>query len=681
MKSIVIMTYYHLIHSIAWSLHIGEKFDIYISTEYLGVKDNVIDRIANTNFFNNVYKLEQKSFIYDFRNDLKDAYSKGEKTLDRIGNRIFEKYLIPYYENAFRNADFNDDLFLYNDHNLYYYYISKNFKSIIGMEDGYKQLENKFLQDDPKEGYFAWLKLFTGKYFPEMHWKNPNIKSFISSCPVENINDEVKQKIQVIDFFDLVKENENIFWEIVNRIFEFNVTTIIDQTSIYFTQALNRSKYCDAIDMFLLDRKVINNELKKGYDLVIKPHPANQFNFKLFENSQVMSISKEIPSEIIDFGKTNIKHAVSFMSTAIDSLKGIKEKETICRKNAKTYTAIKKEILKNISGEKINIDVYLKYDKLNLNNYVNAFTFFRKNNRINFNVNVLMEGTLYNKGLDYFSSFQYKKRLKELKKKKWYFIKRGYYYIYRKMIKKISLDNIKIKCMRSLNDEDIIKELKCSNFESDFFIILDSDNVGVQFVNEIDKTLLRGIKLAVLFNEFTIKGSKKIYLGRNSFQQFIGNEYSNILWHKKVLDLGKEELYDLMTKDENIGFASNIYLLKNYKKIVKCKSYYESQLKRIVNSGNSRDTKKYVAILNEYLKCQKITYGKVNLDELEILLSALKINDSEKKQIYQELFKLTLGNNENGYKEYFYIHQDLIYNLYVILRQCKKCIDKINFVN
>ncbi len=678
MKCAVIMTHYHLLHCIALSMHIKEKFDLYISVEYSEMTDDFIKKIESTNFFNSIYKIEQKSFIFKFKEELKKAYTNycNGTSIDKIGDSIFEKYLVDYYKNIFKNADYNDYIFLYNDHNLYYYYISKHFNAIIGVEDGYKQLERKMLQDEPKDGYFQWLEPFIGKYFPQMHWKNNNVKKIISSCNISKKLCEIKERVYIVDFFDMVKENEHTFRDVTNEIYEFDQKCIKEFNSIYLTQPLNRSKYCDAIDMFLLDRKIIMEYSPNK--LVIKPHPANRFDFKIFENHNIKCINKNIPIELIDFNSTNIKECVSFISSGLESIRGIDKVVRICDNRATRYEEIKKEIDNFISDEKIYINVYLKCSNLSIENYLNAYSFNFENERLIITTYVLVEKEIYSDALNFFSIKNYKcmmKKYKSMNRKK--YVERGYRN--HKSIKKLfKMNSIKCRHVTSLCDSSITEEDFIKDNKSDFFIILDIKNNGFQFVNEIEGVLSKEIKFAYFFNEISYVGNKKMYLGVNSAYQILNLDYSGILWHKSMLGMEARDLYRMVLNSKvNVKIANNINIYKSFTNY-----NIDGELLPIQGFDNSLENKNqknnydYVSMLEWWTKIIKVNNGKPSLYELSDNLKKLVLKDDVREKIYIEFLDRLMNYLDGEQRRYFYRQQSFFYRIYLILKKVKVCIHK-----
>ena len=60
MKSLVVLTYYHLMHAIAMALTFDEKPNLYFSMHYLDPDGSLLERIRETEIFNKVVAITKK---------------------------------------------------------------------------------------------------------------------------------------------------------------------------------------------------------------------------------------------------------------------------------------------------------------------------------------------------------------------------------------------------------------------------------------------------------------------------------------------------------------------------------------------------------------------------------------------------------------------------------------------
>ena len=163
MKTFVVMTYYQLMHSVAMALTLDEKPALYFSVNYLNVNDSFLERIRQTEIFDHVVGITARGDLAEFIAELNKTKDFTPEEVDEVGDSIFEKHLEPYYGELFKDADFDDTVYIYNDFQWYSYYVNKHFDDIVGVEDGYGSLEQQ-LKIHKYKGDQELVVKFLGKY-------------------------------------------------------------------------------------------------------------------------------------------------------------------------------------------------------------------------------------------------------------------------------------------------------------------------------------------------------------------------------------------------------------------------------------------------------------------------------------------------------------------------------------
>jgi hypothetical protein len=301
MKSFLVQTYYQLMHSIATALTLDEKPILYVTLAYLDLDEDFLELIRETGVFSLVKGINKRTDDRRFRIELRKTRGADESVIDELGNSLFETYLEPHYAEMFRDADKDDDIYVYNDFQLNYYYIQKHFKSIIGLEDGYKVLP-QYIGAHKFRGDMVLLEPFIEKgYYPGPLYTSPNVTKIICNSAYEDVklDDYYREKMVVWDYMDIIELNKEKFKEAVLHIFRLDKIDIKENSVLILGQCLDRVKYCDSVTNYMLMRKMIRSELEKGYNVYFKPHPAEVNDARIYLDEGVTLLSQAFPVEIL----------------------------------------------------------------------------------------------------------------------------------------------------------------------------------------------------------------------------------------------------------------------------------------------------------------------------------------------------------------------------------------------
>lgn len=533
MKSFVVMTYYQLMHATAMTLELGEKTNIYFIWNYLKVSDEFLDRVRDTGIFNLVVKLDQEENMGPYHAAMDNTIGLSDDEIDKIGNSIFEKYLEPYYAEKFADADFEDDIYVYNDFQRPYYFITKHFNNIIGIEDGYGSLSQQMKVHHFK-GAYALVTPFLKKYYPEPLYRHRKVSRIISSCYFDDLPDYYYDKLQILDFKDIMERNKESFIQIMMKIFQLGDVEIEDEGILILTTPLSRVRYCDSIDNFLFYKKLIEKEKQNGKQIYIKPHPADSFvDYKLFEDEQVVVLPKQFPIELLEYKGIRFEKSISFGSTAIV--------DNLCSESITMYTGdntpsdITSYIKEYVGKERLKLNVYVKLTGMSPDRYMNAFGFLRDKSSLETNVKFIVDRQKQEKYLNYFDPSNLNIRCRE-------FIKMQHengQVAYSSEAKELRIDNLK-HCSYSfvatdcMDDYEIYRSI-ISEDKFDFFLLVDDRSTGFKSLDAIYKYTRERINFCTTFFNYTHAGqdnlSKRIMLGSGQVGDALSNHIRNRLWH------------------------------------------------------------------------------------------------------------------------------------------------------
>jgi hypothetical protein len=537
------MTYYQLMHSVALALTFEEKPILYFSCDYLNAEESLLDRIRHTGVFCDVVGMLEATYAEPFYNDLREAFESTKGDIDSVGSSIFEKYLDPYYKVVFRDADKDDEIYIYNDFQRHYYYITKHFNKIIGVEDGYRSIAQQ-LQVHRFKGRYKLLEPYIDKYYPAPLYKDKKVKKIISSIPLPEIDPYYTNLIEVLDFNDLVEINNDKYKAALTYIFDLADMDIKENSTIYLGQPMSRGLYCSAGENYMLHRKTLQKALEDGRHIYIKPHPADVLDYTLFSSEQITVMPKDFPLEVLGYLGARFDKAISFGSTS--------NVESFVDSNVRIYNddnldigQIRKFIRDYTSDEKIIVNLYLKAKSINPRSYLNLYGYVSKHRFIKLNITVLVDEKLGPEGLDYYNPKYLKKRIKEHGGLKGATKNIGLYSFEKRRLSRLlhrEACDVSIEVLPSSETSDYAiynKYIRDGRF--DYFMISNLENPGFYFVRDLYTVLTKNAVKGVFYNNYTMIDGippKRLYLGIESGHSLLMHRISNILFHTSTrLDL------------------------------------------------------------------------------------------------------------------------------------------------
>jgi hypothetical protein len=374
MKSFVIMTYYHLEHAIATALTLDEKPNLYASGDTVDFSEKMLERIRETGIFARVTAIYKRGAFRALNAEMQKTEGLPADEIDQIGDAIFVKYLEPYYAKKFKDADFSDDVFVYNDFTWNFWYVARHFEKITVVEDAYGSIPNQFKYQYKGDAH-KLKEPFYGNYYPEPLFRSPHVIRVIGSRALEGAmqqtGGEIKDKFVVQDFYDLIEQNSAAYRNAILHIFQMNLAEIGDVGALIVGQRLFPA-YCTETEEYLLHRKMVRDYAIPGKRTLLKPHPAGVVDLTPLGSKEVVVLSKHFPIEILEYCGVAVDRAVTFGSSSILSMAYADEKIVLYDNATGNAPKVSATIRELILGEKASVPlrVRLKLSK--------AKTFLRK---------------------------------------------------------------------------------------------------------------------------------------------------------------------------------------------------------------------------------------------------------------------------------------------------------------
>lgn len=389
MKTIVIVSYYHLLHAIATALSLDEKPALVVCTEFTKMEDSLVDNIRASGVFNSVIKTDTKDFLYDFLVELKKTKGKDDDDIKTIGTRLFDEYIDSYYYSKFKGLDFEDDIYIYTDFHLILYSVNKHFNNIILCEDGYKVMYKRY-SVYKIFGYFKMLKRFIAiDAYPKMAFECDKISTLLCSGDYDGLPEHLRKKVVVWDYKEAVRNHYEEYKKVINEIFPIEHIDIQKNAVLLIEQPLYRTDFCSDLEYYLFYKKLVT-ELSENQQVIIKPHPAGKKAVDVFENERTTVLPKWMPVECLNYANTCFDEIVTFYSSSLELIDNTKRQTALINQNTVNKEHPVDFIHEYIDGEVIDIGIFVYYDKVKDELFKEVSRFYKKNKRYAFHLNLIV---------------------------------------------------------------------------------------------------------------------------------------------------------------------------------------------------------------------------------------------------------------------------------------------------
>lgn len=343
MKNYVVMTHYQLMYAVMHA-HLYNKNNarLFISNDYINFDGINIDKILNKNIFIEANIFGTKSIQQDFFSALNSDNPKV----------AFDEVLENHFANIFTDCK-GGTFYIFNEFQLYYYYIEKYANEIIIVEDGYgsyKQQNNILCF----KGQYKEINPYIGTLFPLLHAKSPKVVKYLINVPVNELSVH-KGLIEICDFKEMEsKINRNSLLNFYKDIYNFP-DKLNENSALLLTQPLKRANYCRTIDQMKLYKKILKEKLSQFDHIYIKPHPADDIGYNFLVNEKVTLLSSDFPVEVFNYTETEFELTYTFGSTASKIAKYSKDNISLFNYQKPTHNQIARFIKKFVRGVKIEI--------------------------------------------------------------------------------------------------------------------------------------------------------------------------------------------------------------------------------------------------------------------------------------------------------------------------------------
>ncbi|MFV0379755.1 MAG: glycosyltransferase family 52 [Anaerorhabdus sp.] len=362
MDNYVVITHYQLLHAICMSLNSRKPTRLYVYSGYLKFSQRKLNNIAGKYNIKEVIVFKDSQIQQSFFEEL----TKGPE--------VFEMILAPHFKKIFQSIKKDEDIYIYNELQLSYYYLGTRFNNLIKVEDGY----NSFFQErhiHKLVGPFSLLAPYVGKEFPKFQGTNSKkvIISSLSDSQKTELNEDILEKIEVIDFLNLKEKERKKIEELLKLIYSFpKIKT--NNNLLVLTQPLANKGYCAPHEQMLFYKEIVDRNIDKYEYIYVKKHPVDTYTYSFLENVKVKILESDFPAEIFEYSDIVFDKVISLGSTTSENI-AFKEIEQIYTKKKVKRLDVEYCINKYISNTKFEVNVYLlenskSIEQIELKNYI-----------------------------------------------------------------------------------------------------------------------------------------------------------------------------------------------------------------------------------------------------------------------------------------------------------------------
>jgi hypothetical protein len=498
-------------------------------------------------------------------------------------------------------------------------------------------------------------------------WKCRNVSRIISSCAYEGDDAYYKERIQVVDFKDLVNRHKDRFTHILFDLFDIPELEIPENSSLILTQPLARAKYCTLLEYYLFIRRMVHDELERGNTVYIKPHPADTLDMKLFAVDGVTVLPKSMPSEVFNYIGIKFGRGLSFNSSALNTCEYLNTYENLYKGSDNTYSDFRKYIQEYIAGMKLTVGIYLRVHDFTPEAYVNVLYYLRGFKRIAFDVHLVFDSDSYEEGKAYFSLHHAPGQIKEyIKNKK----AQGEFVPSRKKLMDLGrLASVGASHMichyESLHDRSgkaIVSTVYANQDNDDFFFITDVRDQGGRVASVIKKLVSKRIVRMLFFPHFVDLNGRKEYVGIGTCGGCTPTLDNRLICRSVFLEIAKSDMCDNSIKNvyyrnaAGIGVAYRLSFMidaGSYLGIEDGEAHYKEAMTSMIAAHQSDYAEDDVAVaafiagetaitVTEYYYWCRIRFGGHIGGRLNDFIDSLDIGEEAKDRALKALARISL---------------------------------------
>ncbi|MBR0308436.1 MAG: glycosyltransferase family 2 protein [Mogibacterium sp.] len=347
----IVFTHYHLLVAILRTIASKRKSRLFVGRFYTSINNNLIYKIKNTGLFELV-----KPFTYG--NLVSKLFNELDKRPDEA-DLIIPDHLYDYFRGILAECNTeNDNIYIFSDTHPYWYYVEREFKNIIKLEDAYNSFDRE-IKTHKMTGIWAGIQKYEGTVYPLMFFRSGKISKIILSKMPEDIPEHFYEKIVIEDTKELARLHKDEMKSVLSYVYDVDESVFNKDSTMLLTQPLAQFGYCTTEEQKALMKRMCRGCDKSG--LLIKPHPADTVNYRYLGGT---ILPKNVPIEVYNYLDVKIAKAVTFGSSAIETIEFAEEKKNYFKLHDIEFDEVVDSIKKLINGPVPVVSVYKLESKL-----------------------------------------------------------------------------------------------------------------------------------------------------------------------------------------------------------------------------------------------------------------------------------------------------------------------------
>ena len=311
-------THYHLYMAILRTLRSGKPSRLFISGGYASFSPQVLMNLEALGIFETVDVFDNYGVISKLATGLEHCPEDAWSVIPHNVNA--------WYRKVFSTCDFeHDHVYVFTDCLPWWGFIEPNFAHISKIEDAYNSFERE-VHMQKLTARWGEIEDYTGKEFPAIRCLSPKIEHIYVSVDDPRIPNVYRNKLVVDDVKEQVEQLHGRIEPVMVKLYGLEDMHLDENSVLLLTQPLARGHYCTHEEQKELYRRMCEPYRKE--DLYIKPHPSDDVDYSYLGGT---ILPQSVPMEAYNHLGVSINCAMTFGSSAIETIEFAKRRETLFR--------------------------------------------------------------------------------------------------------------------------------------------------------------------------------------------------------------------------------------------------------------------------------------------------------------------------------------------------------------
>jgi hypothetical protein len=308
----VISTHYHLLISLLLILERRpRRARLFLYTEYQSFGPELIATLRQIHSVVEVVAFGNSGVLDKLANALRQGTATREFYVPDVFNSC--------YDPTFSDCEPEDTVFFFQDNLPVFYYLCRRFTHLYRLEDAYDSFSREVrFSETELSGVWGDLHAQISDIYPKMQYRSSRLEGIWLFSTPEGVPADVVAPVTVLDYWRLRDSHNYEYMRVVQDLYQVtDLTGDLTDAVLLLTQPLARIGLCTMAEQERLYRNLTHGWGNRR--VVVKPHPADTMPYA---NWGLTVLDKNTPSEVLELANVDISAAVTFGSSAIETLRG-----------------------------------------------------------------------------------------------------------------------------------------------------------------------------------------------------------------------------------------------------------------------------------------------------------------------------------------------------------------------